>query len=200
MVNSHHEIRPLVVSFLEDVVQIHKTVLGYTMNSRLGDEHLAFMYRQMSGTPECFTGVALVSGCPVGVISGSANMDSTKSMLLKNLTPALWINFLTRLLKNPELAIGLWNNGIIDRPVFVDGKPVTAILTTIAISPDFQGLDIGRQLVNTLELFFIGRGIKCYRVDTLVINYRAREFYKKLSFKEVATRTDSVILIKGLLR
>ena len=199
MLNLCIEIKPLGDHFLEDAVRIHQSVLDYTFNSRLGDKHLAFMYHQMSITPGCFTAVALASAQPVGVISGSFNMDETKFMIMKSFNLAQWGNLFFHLFKKPAHVVDIWNNGIVDRPISINEKLIPAILSTIAISPGFQGRGIGKLLVNSLEIFFKGRGIKYYRVDTLLSNHHARKFYNKLMFQEVAIRANSVILIKGPL-
>lgn len=194
------KIQPLEESTLKDVVHIHKSVLGYTFSSQLGSEHLAYLYRQLSCNRECYTAVALISGQPVGIISGSIDMNKTKKMLVNSLPLNLRLNTLFHLIKTPPLIIELWRNRVIDRPIFVDEVPVNAILTTIAIQADYQGLQIGKQLVKELENFFLDHGVENYRVDTYASNIQARNFYKATGFHEVATRTNSVVLIKGIQR
>jgi GNAT superfamily N-acetyltransferase len=191
-------IQPLEDKFLREVVRIHRAVLGYTLNSQLGDEHLASIYRQMSKNTGGFVGVAFVSGQPVGLVSGTTDMDEMKAILLKSLKPGQFGNIIAHLIKNPSLFMEFYKNSVISRPIRINGELITAILTTIAIDPRFQGLGIGKKLVFALENFFRSQNIQNYRLDTLVGNQSAREFYKNLGFQEVQTRADSVVIIKGL--
>jgi ribosomal protein S18 acetylase RimI-like enzyme len=191
-------IQPLEENFLGEVVRIHRAVLGYTLNSQLGAEHLAFMYLQMFKNARSFVGVALLSGQPVGLVSGTTDMDGIKAVLLNSLKPRQFGNIIAHLLKKPSLLVEFYKSSLIGRPIHVNGEPVTAILTTIAIEPQFQGLGIGKKLVFSLEYFFRSQNIQNYRLDTLIRNQSAREFYKKLGFQEVHTRADSVVIVKGL--
>jgi ribosomal protein S18 acetylase RimI-like enzyme len=192
------DIQPLEDKFLGEVVHIHRAVLGYTFNSQLGDEHLAFIYRQMSKNAKGFVRVAFVSGQPVGLVSGTTNMDEMKVLLVKSMSPRQFGNVTLCLIKNPSLLLEFYKSSLISRPIQVNKESVTAILTTIVIDPHFQGLGIGKKLVFALENFFRSQNIQNYRLDTLVSNQPAREFYAKLGFQEVQTRADSVVIIKEL--
>ena len=74
-------IRPLRDEFIEDVVRIHRAGLGYTVNSALGKDHLAFLYQTMSRDPKCYVGVALIDNQPVGVVSGAVDLGTLKCRL-----------------------------------------------------------------------------------------------------------------------
>ncbi len=59
------------------VAELHATELRYSFNSKLGAKHLASIYRAMSAIPDCFIGVALDAGVPVGVVSGTFDVKGT---------------------------------------------------------------------------------------------------------------------------
>jgi ribosomal protein S18 acetylase RimI-like enzyme len=197
-VNSQLTIEPLSVNFLVEVIRIHQAVLGYTLNSQLGDAHLTFIYQQMAHDLHSFVGVARLNGQPVGVVSGTVDPEKLKKRFLKSMRPKLALNLLFRLIQNPGLLREFHKGDQIGSLVKVDGQPIQAILTTIAVDPRFQGRGIGAGLVSALEVFFRERGIEFYRLDTLISNHSARTFYQKLGFEEFETRADSVIYIKGL--
>ena len=192
------DILPLEKQFLKEIVRLHRAVLGYTLNSQLGEEHLSIIYYQMSQNPKGFVRVALVAGKPVGVISGTIDMDGMKNALLSSINPMRFGRILARLLKNPFLFAEFCKSSVIGRPVRAQGESIPAILTAIAIAPEFQGLGIGTKLVFALEDFFRTQHLQFYRSDTLRNNHSAREFYRKLGFQELENRTDSVILLKAL--
>lgn len=191
-------IRPLEEKYIQDIVRIHRTVLGYTINSRLGDKHLAHMYRYMSQNPECYTGVAFDDDTPVGIISGTVNMERTKSGLLGSLKPKQWLNIALKTIREPSLIAEWQKSNVIGRQVCFDGRAVDPILTSIGVDPNYQGKGVGKQLIGVLEKFFVLRKIGIYHLDTLSINHHARAFYKNLGFQEVDTRSDSVILVKRI--
>ncbi len=191
-------VRPLEDQFLDDVIRIHQTGLGYTFNSRLGKRHLAFLYRAMSQDSLCYVGVALLQNRPIGIVSGTVDPDSIKSRLLKKITLYEIGNIALRLSLQPALAIALWKSYKIGGPVYLETQKVQAILTAIAVDPEFQALGVGKQLVAALETFFAKREIPAYRLDTLMSNQQAREFYKRLGFCTIESRADSVILVKEI--
>ena len=89
-----------------------------------------------------------------------------------------------------------WKGNIIGRELNFEGETVHPILTTIAVDSSFHGKGIGRQLVHDLECFFKQKGIHYYRLDTVITNYGAREFYKSLGYQEIEARADSIVYIK----
>jgi GNAT superfamily N-acetyltransferase len=190
------QIKPLEERYLEDVVRIHQSVLGYTFNSGLGSDHLSFMYRTMAAQDESHVGVALLDDQPVGVISGTVDMDKTKMVLLNSFNPQQWVNLVLHVLKQPSLMGEWWKGNIIGRQLNFEGQTVDPILTTIAVDASFHGKGIGRHLVHDLERFFKQKGIHYYRLDTVITNYGARAFYKSLGYQEIETRADSILYIK----
>jgi GNAT superfamily N-acetyltransferase len=190
------QIKPIEERYLKDAVKIHLDVLGYTFNSRLGAGHLSFMYRIMAQQDESYVGVALLDDQPVGIISGTVDMDKTKAVLMNSFKPKQWVNLVFHVLKAPSLIGEWWNGNIIGRALSFEGEIIQPILTTIAVDHSFHGKGIGRQLVHGLECFFRQKGVHLYRLDTLTVNHGARAFYKNLGYQEIETRADSVVFVK----
>lgn len=184
---------------LDDIVVIHKKVLGYTLNSQLGDEHLKLLYATMLKDPGCFVGIALNGSQSIGLVSGALNIESVKSRFFQSVTASYFFRILLRFLAHPSLLLKFWHGRQIEEPVFYRSIPVIPTLTTIGVEESFQGFGIGRELVKTLEEFFRRRGVSVYRLDTLLSNRKARDFYARLGFLEVSQRADSVILVKSLV-
>jgi ribosomal protein S18 acetylase RimI-like enzyme len=192
------QIKHLEEKYLKGVVQIHQNVLSYTFNSLLGSSHLCFMYRTMAYQDESYVGVAVFEDQPVGVISGTLDMDKIKTLLLNSFKPQQWINLVVHTLRRPSL-INEWRKGIvIGRAISFEGTNIQPTLTTIAVDASFHGKGIGKHLVYSLESFFKQKNIHYYRLDTLITNSGARNFYKSLGFLQIETRADSVIYIKRI--
>ncbi len=191
-------VRSLTDELLQDVVAIHREGLGYTVNSRLGFPHLAFLYQQMSRDRESYVGVAVAAGKPTGIVSGTLDEDRLKSRILRSMRPAGVLRLLLRLAVRPGLVVQWLQSLIIALPVYDHGMEVGAVLTALAVAPDAQGRGTGRQLVNALEGFFRANEVATYRLDTVATNHRARKFYHDLGFAEVARRAGSVILVRAV--
>jgi ribosomal protein S18 acetylase RimI-like enzyme len=193
------QIKPLTENDLEHVVRIHQNVLGYTFNSRLGLDHLSFLYRTMLRDDQSYVGVASIDNQPVGVISGTLDMEKIMSFLLSSFKLRQWSNLFFRVLVKPSLIHEWWKGNRIGRPVYFEGNLVQPILTAIAVDSICQGKGVGKCLVRDLESFFQRKNIKFYRLDTLIENSNARKFYESLGFQQVAIRADSIVLVKRIV-
>jgi ribosomal protein S18 acetylase RimI-like enzyme len=188
----------LTDELLEEAVRIHLAGLGYTMNSRLGRGHLRFLYRLMARDDRCYVGLALSDGRPVGIISGTLDAGSLSTRLWRAMSFSRLARIAFTFLSQPSLIFELWKSRVIAAPVFDKGREVKAILTTLSVDPGVQARGIGRRLVAAMENSFARRGIRMYRVDTLLENLPAREFYRKLGFREVGERADSMVFLKAI--
>lgn len=192
------EIRGLSDEFLSDVVRIHRNGLGYSLNSRLGIEHLAFLYRSLLVDPNSYVRVAFAEGRPVGVVSGTSDLKDSKSRLLRSMSRGRILGIAAKLLVQPRLVLQWWQGTTIEAPVRCEGEEVAAVLTALAVQPAERGAGAGRLLVRALETLFAERRLHYYRLDTLTENAQAREFYKKLGFREVEVRAGSIVLVKAI--
>ena len=84
------------------------------------------------------------------------------------------------------------------QPIFLQGKRVDSILTTIGVDQNFQGFGIGKKLVHELEQYFKAHGVTAYRLDTLTTNDQARRFYESQGFAPNEIRADSILYLKEL--
>lgn len=192
------QIKRLEEKHIKDVVHIHQDALGYTFNSHLGSDHLAFMYRIMAQHEESYVGVALFDDKLVGVISGTLDMNRVKKMLLNSLNSKRWVNLISHIFRQPSLVNEYWKGNIVSKTVSFNNGIIRPTLTTIAVDSNFHGKGIGRCLLQELEHFFKEKGVQYYRLDTLITNSGAREFYRKLGFRQIETRSNSVVYIKDI--
>ena len=195
---AHVVIRPLAPDLIQEVVRIHVEGLGYTVNSRLGKAHLAFLYQKMAADPTCYAGVAMVEGQPVGIVSGTLNEKRLKSSLIKSMRALRLAGLAIGLVLRPTLLVGWLQSMVVALPVFHEGKEIAAVLTALAVASDCQRRGVGKELVLALEVFFAENNVGSYRLDTLISNHRAIKFYTDLGFRQAARRAGSVILLRTI--
>lgn len=191
-------IGPLGEEYLPDAIRIHREGLGYTFNSQLGAEHLAFLYRFMAHDADCCVRVAVADGRTLGVISGTVDEGALKSRLLKSMSLGQIARMGIKVLVRPILLYQLVQGSIIAAPLSAGGHEVRAVLTAIAVERGHQNAGVGRSLVESLEDFFRSRGVNIYRLDTLADNERAARFYRRLRFQEAGRRAGSLIFLRTI--
>ena len=198
--NLHQKItiQPLTEKYIGSVVHLHQSVLGETLNSRLGAKHLEHLYRVMLQSPDCFIGIALSDSNLAGFISGALNLNAIKPVLLKTMPPSGWLNIALRFLRHPDLLVEWMHGNQVGQPIFLQGKRVDSILTTIGVDQNFQGFGIGKKLVHELEQYFKAHGVTAYRLDTLTTNDQARRFYESQGFAPNEIRAGSILYLKEL--
>ena len=190
------EVQALESTFLDDVVRIHIDGLGYTLNSRLGPGHLKFLYGKMAGDRMCYVGVALTTGVPVGVVSGTLDPDGLRSRVLRSMTVRQSLGIAGAFIQRPGLLVEWAKESIIGSSLLHEGQLIVATLTTLAVDTRFRNRGIGQELVRALERFFADRSVVNYRLETLVQNKIARDFYTKLGFTVADRRAGSYVLVK----
>ncbi len=191
-------VSPLNDHVLPRIIDIHIEGLGYTLNSRLGREHLGFLYKGMARDARSYVGVAVVDGQPAGIVSGTLDEDRLKSRLISAMGARRLARLGLRLVARPRLMVQWFQSILIARPVYLHGELIAPVLTALAVSPQCQGRGVGQRLVGALEKYFGSNHVHRYRLDTLITNGRARSFYDRLGFDEVARRMDSVILVRTM--
>lgn len=192
------EIRGLAIGMLDEVLRIHLAGMGYTLNARLGKDHLRHLYTVMAADPDCYVGVALIDGRPAGVVSGTLDAAQFAARLLRTMSATRLMRTGWNMLVHPGL-IWLWAQAnAIARPVRSDSLEVRAVLTAIVVDPQIHGRGIGRALVAAFEAFVRGAGVRMYRLDTQMANRSAAAFYGGLGFVEMARRADSIIFVRNV--
>ncbi len=195
---SQIEICTLREEFLPEIIRIHRLGLAYSAHSRLGDAHLALLYRTMEADPNSFVHVAVIDGKPVGSMTGTLDEDGLKSKMLRAMPVAQVFSTAGRLLLQPILIFQILQGMIIDRPVYYEGRRIDAMLNSLAVDPGYEGRGVARALFASAERFFLGRGQGAYHLATLATNQRALRLYEWLGFFLIYRRVDSVILLRKI--
>jgi GNAT superfamily N-acetyltransferase len=192
------QVMPLEPGHLPAVIELHRSQLPYTVNSILGREHLAFLYRVMGQDPDSTILVALVAGKVAGVVSATLDPGELKRRIFAGLTPGGWVRLFFRLLRKPRALLAWYAGQGVEAPVSHQGTLVNPCLTAIAVDGSYRQAGIGRALVAGVEEFCRSRGYRAFRLDTVQENEVSRKFYQRLGFVEAEQRGGNVMLVKVL--
>jgi|GEM_PF-1465554 len=191
-------VKPIQPADLNQVLSLHLKTLGYTFNSRLGEAHLRTLYLTVMNDPGSFVGVAFDGVTLVGLVSGTMDAKRLEASLYAALPPARWVTIGLRVFFHPMLLLECRKARRLNAGVYLNGRPIKGMLTTVAVAESHRKKGVGRMLVGELERFFRGRGCLIFSLDTLSNNREAIEFYRNLGFKFVENRFDSSVFVKEI--
>src|SRR3954469_19839112 len=85
---------PLRPESLADVVAIHRAEIAYSLNSKLGAEHLARLYTAVQQDGDSSIAAAYRGRDPVGVVIATVNPSRLMRRLLAGLRAGQWLQLL----------------------------------------------------------------------------------------------------------
>ena len=181
---------------LMDVINLHQELLGSTINSRLGREHLEYVYETTMRHKKSKIAIAKLNEKIVGHIVLSLDPLDLKKKLLRNRNFGKLAMIIFSLLSKPFLLRQYLNNRKLNKPTYYEGDIIQPLLAVIAVDNGSQGLGIGSRLIDYAEQYFSQNNYFIYKVDTLINNRVSRLFYKKNGFIEIEERGENIVLIK----
>jgi ribosomal protein S18 acetylase RimI-like enzyme len=193
-----YALHPISTVEIDSAVALHRAALGYSINSRLGGGHLAYLYTVMRGESDCLATVAVASGELLGVVSAALDPEGLTRRLFAGLPAIRWFAILSHLACHP----GIWMEWVESRslthPVMFQGMEIKACLTAIVVSPAARRFGVGRALVGAVDDFMRRHDQPYYRLDTRADNSVSRSFYRNLGFIELEERGRDVIYVRQL--
>jgi len=191
-------VQPLREELLDAVVNLHMRNMGYTFNSRLGSDHLRFLYRAMASDPACFVGVTTKSDRPTGAVSGCIDVGDFTSRLVFHMPLRRLVRTAARILVQPRLLIAWFQTARVAAALGTETGDPPSVLTAIVVDEGSRGMGVGRTLVQAFEHYLKSKNLTAYRLDTLASNAAAMQFYRSMGFVEAARRAGSVVLVRSL--
>lgn len=185
------EIQPAVMSEVEAIARLHRSVLGYTLNGELGEAHLRRLYRGLLISPRGLVfrahDASGVNPQIIGFVSGADNAAALQADLIRTPGTRIAVSLAWGLLRRPWLVSKLITQALVNRPVVHEGRIVTATLLTVGVRPDYGRRGIGHLLVQALQAAFRTRGVRRFHLNTMNTNAHARSFYSELGGRRVTT-------------
>ncbi len=191
-------LKPLSSVELESVVRLHRDAIGYSINSRLGAGHLAYLYSMLQQDKSSLVTVAVEDDKVLGVVSAVMDPATFKERVFSSMPLARWGAVAGRLLLQPSLWLELWRGRALDRPVIYKNKQIEPALIAIAVHPSARQSGLGRALVQSVDDFFCQLPQPFYHLDTRVENAAARAFYQRLGFIEHERRGRDLIFVRDI--
>jgi ribosomal protein S18 acetylase RimI-like enzyme len=180
---------PLTENHIPSVVDIHsKAFVGY-MSTKLGKPYLSHFYRWFSMRTDAISFVAKDSFHVVGFIVGAPLGYET--IMGRNL---FWVAA-GSILVRPWLLIGKdIRSAIFDRGLIIFGKrprrkeyPIlpepTMSLVGIGVSPQDQGLGVGKSLLQAFEKKALEMNMRSMRLSVYPENQVARRLYESIGWQ-----------------
>lgn len=191
-------VAPLELADIPAATRLHVDAIPYSMNSMLGPDHVATLYRLLRADPHSGVFAARRGQAVVGTAVVTTAPSLTKKRLIQQAGLGHWVIKSPRFLLRPSLIATLLQEQRTGRPVHFEGKAIEPVLAAIAVAPDARTMGVGRKLLAAVEAFLQERGEMAYRVDTRADNDAARAFYRKAGFAEVEQRGKDVLLVRAL--
>tara|TARA_B100000886_G_C20376342_1_gene471919 strand:+ start:171 stop:776 length:606 start_codon:yes stop_codon:yes gene_type:complete len=183
-----------------EVVSLHQKLLGLTLNNRLGNEHLEYVYETTIKHKSSKVAVATLNEKIVGHIVLSIDPLDLRKTLLKNCSVSKLVRIIFKLLINPSLFYQYLDNRKLEKPIYYEQNIIEPLLAVIAVDEGWQGLGIGSKLIDYAERYFSSNNCFVYKVDTLLSNRVSRLFYSNIGFVELEVRGKNIVLIKLIQR
>jgi ribosomal protein S18 acetylase RimI-like enzyme len=166
-------------NILEEIVDIHATVLRESFLTNFKRKFLHILYSNLISSPETILLVAMDKG----KVAGFALAVTDYSKFIKNALSARLFEAGVLVLIHSVLHPQVLYKLLLSLPHLLFGKASkNAELQFIALQPEFQGQKIGEALLHRLAMEFHSRSITHYLVSTKFDNTRSNNFYIKNGF------------------
>lgn len=184
--------RPIHIS---EVVQLHSTVLGYTLNAKIGTWFLKKLYHTTITANNNGTGFVYIEDNKVlGFVTLCSDYEQLNASIMSSISfpekMKLGWYFLTHFWTVPTLIKRQLFSRYIARNL---PQPYPSILT-LGVAEHQQGKGIGKQLMEHVKQHYAASNVRNYYLDTEISNDAALQFYQKLGFREIANVYGNVIM------
>lgn len=184
----HLDLVPMQAAMVPAVVEVHYAAFAGYLNTRLGRPYLRAFFNWFCEAEGTIAVCALSGHQPVGYVVG-APLGYTGSLNRRTLLPALWgigwrpWLFLDRRFRQALVGRGraLWGHHTPDdQPLLPEP---TFSLVGIAVAPEAQGQQIGRQLMGAFERQARSLGARSLRLSVYPENRAAQRLYTRAGWQ-----------------
>ncbi|MDP3970715.1 MAG: GNAT family N-acetyltransferase [bacterium] len=186
---------PLKKESISKVVDLHKQVLGHTLNARIGSWFLEKLYEETMLAKEngrCF--VSFEDEKVVGFVSICLDYEALSSRIMSSLTLVQKIKVSIFMGSHFWLIPDFFKKQLFSRYIKANMPQPYPMVLTIGVDSNQQGNGIGKQLMHEVKTSFRKHNLTEFYLDTEETNEQAIGFYKKIGFDEIARKYGNVVL------
>lgn len=188
-------IQRLTESTIGSVVELHRRVLGHTLNAQIGSDFLRRLYvATNSSIDNGFCYIFMDENRVLGFISFCLDHARLETEIMGSLRFKEKAMIFRSLLCRPWLLPVLLRQQLFSKYVGRHYSQPYATILTLGVSPDAQGRGIGRKLVDVAREAVRRRGAEELFVDTEETNVQAALFYRNYGFQQVAAKYGNIVL------
>ncbi len=185
-------ITPLTAGLVTQVVQLHRQVLGDTVNARIGEWFLNYLYQQLLlQTQFAKAWVAVEDGTVVGFISIATDYQQLSNSLMQRLPLTSKVRAGWFLLIHPGLAWEFLQQRRFSSYLQTQLPVQCCYVLTLGVAASQQGKGIGRLLMDAV-VAQSSNHCPIY-LDTKADNHQAVRFYERYGFQIIDRRSGNVL-------
>lgn len=179
------------------VVQLHRTVLGHTLNARVGAWFLIHLYEQLlSADNNGYGFVYKEQGQVLGFVSVCLDYVALNKRIVDSFSWQKKFKLAWYMSTHPKKIVQFWRKmqfGTLLQSLLPQPTPY---VLTLGVDIHQQGKGIGKYIMQAVEDYFRQHACSVYYLDTEEANAPAVAFYKKNGFTVVDVKDGNVIFQK----
>ena len=188
-------IQRCTAEYLDDVVTLHKEVLGHTLNSRIGTWFLRKLYLQTVLSSE--NGICYIfkeDSKILGFISLCRDHHRLDREIRESLSFQDKYRTGLTILAHPSLWAGLVRQLLFSRYLRTTYPGLYPLILTLGVAKNQQGQGVGSLLIQKAVEVSREWGVRELFVDTEVTNAAAITTYQKNGFQRVSVQYGNILL------
>lgn len=183
---------------LNTLVDLHMKNL-VSPSSKIGKVFLEKLYKIIFSDQNlhlCF--VATKDEKIIGAIIITKNLDKTNKLLKRFYSPSTYLLVVKSILKREVTPSELVNRYLFERKILIHLPKSSSHVLVIFVDKKFQGIGVGKKLIQSGINELIKQKIENVYVDYLITNKQAIKFYEGIGFKKIDSYYKSNLYIKNL--
>ena len=189
-------IKPLEVSHINQVVNIHIACFPESQSTKFGRRFLKGYYQGICESKNTVVYIYMLKEKVVGFITGGINKQVLSRQIAFHSKYTFLTSIVVNILKNPKATITKYwryakNYILPNKDSFYCNE--TAALDSVAVLPEFHRQGIAEELVKAFLEDLKTRKISACRLGVKSDNIPARNFYERMNFEQVNEAGTSYI-------
>lgn len=188
----------MLAADIPQVVTLHRTVLGTTLNARIGREYLAALYLVVLKDVTNSAGWVVVAedGEVIGFLTVTRNLFALEKRIHAEIGLGAKIRVAWYLLNHPAKIAYLVSRSKFSRYLRQLSPHSYPTILTIGIDHNIQKQGLGARLIATSDTYFRSDEVPHYFVDTEITNRQACDFYSRRGFNKIGECEGNVLFKK----